>query len=88
MKTFARYLAYILAGAFASFIAASVLFDNFFAIKLNPAPLEMLTLVALAVPTYLIGPIAGFVLAMVETRRRKRKRVRASEDSENPYPPI
>ncbi len=86
MKTVARYVVYILVGAFASFIAANLLFDNFFALTLNPAPWEVLPLVAIAVLTYLLGPIAGLVFAIQDTRDRKRKKSRASEESENPYP--
>jgi hypothetical protein len=37
---------------------------------------------------FLTGPSAGLVCAIVETGKQKRKKLRPSEESENPYPPI
>jgi hypothetical protein len=91
MKTDARFVVYILIGTFASYVAAGVVFANLVSTNLNPAPWEMLAMVLVALLIFFMGPTAGLVCAIQDENRRKRKQKKlreASEESENPYPPI
>jgi hypothetical protein len=86
MKTIATFVVYIATCTFVSYIVAIMVFAGYSDQNLNPW--DMLAITGAAALIFLIGPITGLALAILDTRKRKRKKLRASDDSENPYPPI